>query len=197
MSQWVLSIKTSLPNVCRSPEDLKTSIWVYDSFEEGKEALLNKLREFAFSENEMFDGDGHIINLTDYRLEKEGFEEEYDDIEIEEDKSDADALLDPDFLDSRSLMNTETIIRSAILGENVSLPCIPEESTDDMIAVKHDCETLKVYGDGDGPINGYIPHISMNIFDLDTEKDLFFYVDDMFGQEISSELYMDLKKTEN
>ena len=54
MSQWVLSIKTSLPNVCRSPEDLKTSIWVYDSFEEGKEALLNKLREFYIPDEEGF-----------------------------------------------------------------------------------------------------------------------------------------------
>ncbi len=195
MSYWVLSVRTSLPDVCCSPEDLKTSFWVFDSFEAGKTAFLQKLKEFAFSENEMFDGDGRIVMLSDqrdmaeYDEEADGFEA--NDIATEE-------LMDPDHLDAHSLLNIENIIRNALLGNGVSLPSVPESSTNWMIAAEHDCETLTIRGDGDGPINGCDPYISMNIFDLNIERALHFYVNDMFGQEgASAELYVDLKKAEN
>lgn len=51
-----LTIKTSLPNVCYGEEDLVTSTFTFDDFETARAALRAKLREFAFSHNEMFDG---------------------------------------------------------------------------------------------------------------------------------------------
>jgi len=53
-----------------------------------------------------------------------------------------------------------------------------------------------MYGYDDGPCNGYDPKIATNMFDMTEEKDYYLYVDDMFGQDASSELYIDLKKIE-
>ena len=53
---WVLSIRTSLPEVCESHGDLQTSIYTFDSFEAARTALRKVLKKYAFSENSMFDG---------------------------------------------------------------------------------------------------------------------------------------------
>ena len=186
MGYWVLSVRTSLPDVCNSPEDLKTSFWVFDNFEAGKTAFLQKLKEFAFSENEMFDRDGRIVMLSDHRDT------------LDENDTAIEGLMDPGHLGAHSVLNIESIIRNALLGNDVSLPSFPESSTNWWIAAEHDCETLTIRGDGDGPVNGCDPYISMNIFDLTIEKSLHFHVNDMFGQEeASSELYVDLIKAEN
>lgn len=63
---WVLSIRTSLPEVCESHGDLKTSIYTFDSFEEARTALRKVLKKYAFSENSMFDGKGNIIYFHNY-----------------------------------------------------------------------------------------------------------------------------------
>ncbi len=65
-SIWVLSVKTSLPYVCEKVEDMKTEFFAFGSFEDAKQALKNKLKEFAFSENSMFDGNGNMIYLKHY-----------------------------------------------------------------------------------------------------------------------------------
>ena len=54
-NKWVLSIKTSQPDVCRSKDDLKTAFYVYDSFEEARAAFRDAVRRYAFEENAMFD----------------------------------------------------------------------------------------------------------------------------------------------
>ena len=53
---WVLSIRTSLPEICESHGDLQTSIYTFDSFEEARSALRKVLKKYAFSENSMFNG---------------------------------------------------------------------------------------------------------------------------------------------
>ena len=63
---WVLSIRTSLPEICESHGDLHTSIYTFDSFEEARTALRKVLKKYAFSENSMFDGKGNIIYFHNY-----------------------------------------------------------------------------------------------------------------------------------
>ena len=65
-TKWKLTIKTSLPNVCYGEEDLVTSSFIFDDFGTARAALRAKLREFAFSHNEMFDGYGSMIHMEKY-----------------------------------------------------------------------------------------------------------------------------------
>ena len=96
------------------------------------------------------------------------------------------------------VMEIVNALRKALLGKHVSIPEIPDmdEAWYRMITVVNDGESLKLYGDFDGPMNGIDPMISTNIFDLSTEKDLHLYIDDMFDQEVSSALFIDLVKAE-
>ena len=78
---WVLSIKTSLPKVCESHGDLKTSIYTFDSFDEARAALRKALKKYAFSKNSMFDRKGNIIYFHKYiaDLAYDDDMDEYDD----------------------------------------------------------------------------------------------------------------------
>lgn len=53
---WVLSVRTSLPNNCPTDNSLHPEMEAFDNFEKGLEAMRAKLKELAFSENLMFDG---------------------------------------------------------------------------------------------------------------------------------------------
>jgi hypothetical protein len=55
---------------------------------------------------------------------------------------------------------------------------------------------MQLWGDCDGPINGYDPYIATNAFSMEEEKDYYIYIDDLLGQDCSSELYIDLKQVE-
>ncbi len=174
MEHWILSVRTSLPEVCESKEDLKQSFGVYDSFEEGRDAFKAKMKEYALSDNAMFDGEGNLKMLCDY-CDEVTYDDEF----------------------HTALSQASQVLKDAMLGANPSLEGIPSYSTDWMIAVSHDEETLNIFGEDDGPCNGYDPHISANIFDMNIERNLHLYIDDMFGQGVSSELYIDLTKSEN
>ena len=89
---WALTIRTSLPDVARSEDDLKTTNLFFQSFEKAKEALREKLKEFAFSKNKMFDGEGGIMWLDRYGADNlENSDEEYDsDDEEESDEDESD-----------------------------------------------------------------------------------------------------------
>ena len=67
---------------------------------------------------------------------------------------------------------------------------------DGMIALNYDGESVLCYGSDDGPCNGYDPYIATNAFSMEEEKDYYICIDDLLGQEYSSELYIDLKKVE-
>ena len=78
---WVLTIRTSLPEVAYDEKDLKTTSLIFQSFEDAKKALQEKLREFAFTENSMFDGEGGIVYWDFYA---QVLNDEFDEDEIAE-----------------------------------------------------------------------------------------------------------------
>jgi hypothetical protein len=63
---WVLSVKTSLPEACENSNDLETNYIVFESFEKGRDEFRKIIKEYAFSENAMFDGEGAIIHFKEY-----------------------------------------------------------------------------------------------------------------------------------
>ena len=92
----------------------------------------------------------------------------------------------------------------AFRGNDVSIPetvvnDLEVSNTDWMLSQKVGDGAVYIFGDYDGPCNGYDPYIKTNIFDMSEEKPYFLYIDDMMGQEdvASSELYIDLKRAEN
>ena len=79
---WVVSIKTSLPDVCYNSGELKTKIYLFDCFESARSAVRAILKKLSFSKNTMFDGDGKITHLSKYiESAMDSDDEEYDDYE--------------------------------------------------------------------------------------------------------------------
>lgn len=172
---WVLSIRTSLPEECFTKAHLKTT---FSAFEDAKKAMQDAIKGFAFSKNAMFDGNGKIIALEKY-INKMG------DYDYEE------TLLTRDIL-SKVGDSLFTIIN----GQDASLDIEKGEYSDYMISLNYDGKGINMWGDYDGPINGYDPYIATNAFSMNEEKDYYIYIDDLLGQDYSSELYIDLKQVE-
>ena len=177
---WVLSIKTSLPEVCKNYGDLKTSIYTFESFDAARVALRKVLNKYAFSENSMFDGKGNIVYLHKY-IEKFT---DYEDVDFSD-----------DFLTIKKLRAVEDAIRNIFEGKDI----VPEFKegfyTDCMIAYTYENGEINFRGDDDRPYNGYNPVLRTNMFNMLDENDYFLYIDDLFGQdEATSELYIDLTK---
>lgn len=178
---WVLSIRTSLPDACIIKADLQTTFSAFETFEDAKKAMRDAIKSFAFSENTMFNGNGKIIALEKYIAEMG----DYDDEEISDDDLTKDVL---------------TKIHDAFFlifnGEDTFLEIEEGEYTDYMISLNYDGKGINMWGNYDGPINGYDPYIATNAFSMEEEKDYYIYIDDMLGQDYSSELYIDLKQVE-
>ena len=85
---WVLSIRTSLPKVCKSPDDFKVTVSAYDSFEKAKTAMREAIYKYAFSKNTMFNGAGQIKLLKSYNEE----------MRVPEEDEDLDGILTPQIL---------------------------------------------------------------------------------------------------
>ncbi len=179
---WVLSVRTSLPNECCTKADLKTTVSAFETFEEARKAMRDTIKCFAFSENTMFDGKGRITALYEYLDDM--FESEDDDDFCE------------DFLTKEILSKIQNSFYSIFNGEKTTLDLCENEYVDGMIAFNYDGESIMAYGEDDGPCNGYDPYIATNAFSMEEEKDYYIYIDDLLGQEYSSELYVDLKKVE-
>ena len=177
---WVLSVKSSLPEVCTSPADLKTTYTVFESFEKGREEFRKLIKELAFSKNAMFDGEGNIIYLKDY-IDNMLDEEFIDDFET---------------LDKNRLNNLHKSLRDAFSGKDFEFEMESEYTTDWFIAIESKVGEILIRGEDDGPCNGYDPLIKTNIFSMKEEKDYYLYIDDLFGQNCSSEIYIDFKKAE-
>lgn len=175
---WVLSIKTSLPNECLTRANLKTTFSAFETFEDAKKAMRDAIKSFAFSENTMFNGNGKIIALEKYIAEMGDYNYE-------------ETLLTRDILSK-----IKDSLFEIINGEDTSLDIEKGEYTDYMISLNYDDKGITMWGDYDGPINGYNPYIATNAFSMKEEKDYYVYIDDMFGQYCSSELYIDLKQVE-
>jgi hypothetical protein len=162
---------------------LVTSTFTFDDFETARAALRAKLREFAFSHNEMFDSYGSMIHM-----------EKYMDMIKREDGEIDDPL--PGWFTGKiavALLN----IFSCIFEEkdvDISIPFGRYFNADIEADFAHDSITIR--GTGEGVVNGYNPKIDTNLLSMQEEKDYYLYIDDMFGQWscVSSELYIDLKK---
>ena len=157
-TKWKLTIKTSLPNVCYGEEDLVTSTFTFDDFETARAALRAKLREFAFSHNEMFDGYGSMIHM-----------EKYMDMIKREDGEIDDPL--PGWFTGKiavALLN----IFSCIFKEkdvDISIPFGRYFNADIEADFAHDSITIR--GTGEGVVNGYNPKIDTNLLSMQEEKD--------------------------
>lgn len=184
-TKWKLSIKTSLPNVCYGEEDLVTSTFAFDDFETARAALRAKLREFAFSHNEMFDGYGSMIHMEKYM----------DMIKCEDEDID-DPL--PGWFTGKIAVALLNIFSCIFEGKDadISIPFGRYFNADIEAGLHRDSITIR--GTDEGVFNGYAPNIDTNLLSMQKEQDYHLYIDDMFGQcnwmKASSELYIDLKK---
>lgn len=179
---WVLSVRTSLPNECSTKADLKTSFSAFATFEDARKTMREAIKGFAFSKNSMFDGNGRITALDKYIGDM--YEEGEDDECCE------------DFLTRTILLKIQNAFYSIFNDENITIDLYENEYMDGMIALHYNGESVLFYGADDGPYNGYDPYIATNAFSMEEEKDYYIYIDDLLGQEYSSELYIDLKKVE-
>lgn len=175
---WAMTVKTSLPETCENSMGLKTDCEAFCSFEAARDALRKRVREFAFSKNSMFDGEGNIIYLKKYA---ESYENEVYD--------------DPEILDIEKFNYVADSLRDAFSGKDFEFEMENEYCGDYMIAVYSEPGELSIVGEEEGPCNGYDPDIRTNIFSMKEEKNYYLYIDDRFGQEgCTSELYIDLQK---
>ena len=182
-SLWVLSVKTSLPNVCELASDMKTEFYAFESFDDAKKSLKKKLKELAFSKNAMFDGEGNMIYFKKY------LDDEWEPDDGEEIWADA--------LTKSVLSKIYDAVKSIFEGKSTTISGFLGYYDDAMIAVEITNDTMTMRGEDDGPINGYNPTFATNMFDMSEVKDYFLYVDDRFGQDdATSELYIDLKKVD-
>ena len=178
---WLLFVKTTLPDEEVPSRDMKTFVSAFDGFEKARAAFRKTIKDLAFSENPMFDGDGRIKYLDEYV--------------IDDDDDDDDDDVD-DFLSAEKLSLIQNALREAFYGNDAKLEIADGDYDDGLICVEIEDGTVNFYGEDDGPMNGYDPTIKTNIFDMSEEKDYYLYIEDMLGQydDWTSELYIDLKK---
>ena len=174
---WVLSIRTSLPDECFSKAELKTTFSAFETFEDAKKAMRDAIKGFAFSKNTMFDGNGKIIALDSYIADLDDYEDE-------------------GFLSKNILSKIQDSLLDVFNGKDTVFDIEEGEYEDGMIAFEFDGESIVSHGVDDGPFNGYDPYIATNAFSMEEEKDYYIYIDDLLGQDYSSELYIDLKQVE-
>lgn len=188
---WILTIKTSLPKVCWTDDDLKITTSVFETFEEARDNLRELLKQFAFCNNAMFDGDGHISQMNFYIADQENIEKEYID-DMREDLS---------WLYSPMLNALRSNLRSVFRGKDTGISLDDGRYDDGYIELCVKNGAISIGGFGDGPVNGINPYLSTNMFDMTAEKNYHLYIDDFFGghwgQEASSELYIDLIAVKN
>lgn len=206
---WVLNVRTSLPEVLESNRKYKHIREAYESFDAAKARVREILKEFAFSENAMFDGKGYVKYFTRYiddaaELMEEILKEHEDALAIEfEEDNFADKHLSVGFL---NVLHKK--LHCIFSGEDTALP-FPQKTYDDcktylQVDVLNGC--IQLEGAYDGPCNGINPYIKTNMFDMTEEKDYMLYIDDYFTEYYSdhpewtcnywssAELYIDLNK---
>ena len=205
---WVLSIRTSLPEICESHGELHTSIYTFDSFEEARTALRKVLKKYAFSENSMFDGKGNIIY---FKKEVDEFveweqkycndeESSYEDCDFEDcdDASLDDYDYEDDYYDdeltAEKLVSINENLLSIFRGEDVYPELLPK-GENLMFGYLYENGVLSTYSGYDGQINGCDPVINTNMFSMKEPQNYYLYIDDAFGhRSASSELYIDLTR---
>lgn len=183
---WVLLVRTSLPDKCYIPKDLVPTFSAFESFIDARNAMRETIKNFAFSKNSMFDGNGRIILLDQYIDKMRDYDPQIYEDALEE-------ALTKEIL--TKIHNTLSII---FKGENTALQLDKSMYTDDVLEFIYDGSSLKSRGCGTYRFDGYDPNIATNAFSMEEEKDYYIYIDDMLGgqgeDDASSELYIDLKQ---
>ena len=174
-------MRTSLPGYCETEESMIKTEQTFDSFEEGKAAFIEKLKGYTFSENAMFDGNGRSKEFEWY------FDPANWSWLTEEDPANYD-----DDLQYATLEGFCDAIRAALKGEETDISGLNVFNMDWELLVTRESDTVFMRGTGEGPYNGVKPYIKVNTFDWSEEKSYFLYFDDLLGQDVSAELYMDL-----
>ena len=180
--KWILSVQTSLPNYCKNKKDIIRNDQVFDSFEEGKAAFIETLKSYSFSENAMFDGNGRCKEFEDFFGTSSGNWDWL--IEADPDDYDEDLQLD-------TLKGFCDAVRAAFRGEEADISSLNVFDSWP-VKISREDDTVFIRDEGGGAFNGINPYIKMNTFDWSEIKPYFLYIDDLFGQDYSAELYMDL-----
>lgn len=190
---WVLTVRTSLPNMSKSKTDLKLTAEVFESFECAKARLRSILKELAFAENAMFDGNGYLKLFSSYIA----FEEE----SLADEDVDTSETFEYNGITLNFLKTLHKSLHDVFVGTDVRLPFLEQEYDDLFLLVAVSDNTVRMEGCCDGPCNGIDPYIDTNMFDMTAAKNYHLYIDDYFGeqgeQEYSSELYIDLVEAQN
>ena len=181
---WVLTIKTSLPETCVSYNDLKMTIMAFDTYEKARAAFREKLRTFAFSKNTMFNGKGQITALNDEASDSLS-ETEITVPETEESRC----------LAKERLMKLQGSLAEAFAGNDTKIDLPVGYYTDACyLSMQVKSDSVRLYADLEAADMGYQSLVCTNIFSMAQEQNYYLYINDMFDQEDSSELYMDLVK---
>ena len=181
---WVLTIKTSLPNTCRSYNDLKTIVLAFDSYENARSTFREKLRTFAFSENTMFNGKGQITALNAEASDS------LSETEIAVPETDESMCLAKE-----RLMKLQHSLAEAFAGKDTKIGLPIGFYTDACyLSMQVKSDSVRLYADLEAADMGYQSLVCTNIFSMAQEQNYYLYINDMFDQEDSSELYMDLLK---
>ncbi len=185
---WILSVKTSLPEIYNGYDNLKEDISVYYNFENAKCELRALLKEIVTAPNSMFDDSGHIKQLNEYvndmpKDDKE-FNEKFEQIAW------AKAL------SKEILMRVNNAIAASLSGEDLRLGIKDDKYTDyRTLLLKIDDNSISLRGISDGPCNDINPVIDTNIFSMDEQKDYYIHIVDKLGQaEAESVLFIDLRR---
>lgn len=180
---WILTIQTSLPDICYNHAELKKRYYAFASFENARETLRQELKELAFSKNAMFDGNGKLIQLENYIIH--AYDTDY-----------AEAVHDG-VLNKKMLIKITELLQDIFSGKDVTPNLYEGYFSDWNIEVRFKNNTISFRGKYMGPSDGYEPVLTTNMFTMQEENDYFLYINDRFGQfGNSAELYIDLKKVE-
>lgn len=184
MKIWTLVIKTSLPGACERIEDVKTTVEAFDCFEKARSALRSKLKSYAFSKNAMFDGDGRITSFSEYYKNMNLYQSAGE-------KHKTNGHLYPYIVKT-----IQDAMVNVFAGNDIALQQANGMYCDSLIEVNIDDNTLRVSANLSGPMDDCAPTLNTNIFSMEKERNYYLYIDDMFGQNVSSMLSIDLIQTQ-
>lgn len=187
--KWTLIVKTSLPDVCYDNRTLVPTTTIFESFDDAKAAFREKVREYAFAENVMFNGKGEIKTMNDF----------IEDMWIPDPEEAEFFYGDEKWLSKEKMILIRDALKEAFSGKDVTLSLKAGRCTDDtyVTVTVGKNESLSIRGSHEGPCNGINPVLKTNIFSMAEEKNYYLYIDDAFGKknnEASAELYIDLVK---
>ena len=63
---WLFELNTTIPYACPDNERVESKAFIFDTFEEARDSFRHELMRFAFEDNQLFDGNGHIKKLDDF-----------------------------------------------------------------------------------------------------------------------------------